>query len=79
MLLTLSLNLGFAWGTQSGPVGTPATGYNRYDEGAAMRVVTLTDVTGLREWIDYVPVYVVTDSNRQWRVDEDGFIPIVEE
>jgi hypothetical protein len=78
MLLLFITNLGLGYG---GAVsGTPATGYNRYDDGAAMIVETLSDVTGLREWIDYIPVYEVTDTEtRQWRVDPDGFIPIVEE
>ncbi|OGT57382.1 MAG: hypothetical protein A3E01_07075 [Gammaproteobacteria bacterium RIFCSPHIGHO2_12_FULL_63_22] len=78
MLLLLNINLGLGYGVDLG--GTPADGFDIYNDGAAMRVQTLSDVTGLREWIDYIPVYVVTDTpGKQWRVDPDGFIPIVEE
>lgn len=78
MLLLLNLNLGLGYGTAS--VGIPATELNTYADGAAIVVETLSDVTGLREWIDYIPVYVVDDvATRQWRVDPDGFIPVKEE
>jgi hypothetical protein len=77
MLLLLNVNLGLGYGGASS--GVPATGYNNYDQGSAMRVVTLSDITGLNAWQDYIPVYVVTDTGKQWRTDSDGFIPIVEE
>lgn len=80
MLLLLLPNLGTAWGLGGAAPGTPADGLNIYDDDAAIVVYTLSSVTGLTAWIDYIPVAVVSDvAHAQWHVNETGFIPVYEE
>lgn len=49
---------------------------NRFDSDGAMAVKELTSVVGLREWVDYTPVVISTDSGT-WRYDDTGYIPVV--
>ena len=59
-------------------VVTPGAGMvNRCENDGALGVKTLSSVSGLVEWVDYIPIVLTTDEGR-WRYDEDGFIPIVE-
>lgn len=74
------------WTNATYPLGPPLTlgtavgRRNSYDDDGAVVVDTLSDVTGLRAWVDYIPVSVVTDTpTKKWRVDSDGFIPVVED
>lgn len=47
--------------------------------GGAVAVDSLSDVTGLVEWVDYIPVVAVSDDDSgAWRTDNNGFIPLVE-
>lgn len=40
----------------------------------------IADVTGLKEWIDYIPIDTVAYvAGNQWRVNAAGFIPYVDE
>ena len=79
MLLLLIPGTGMG-GTATVVVGVPVERRNSTDDAGAIVVETLSDVTGLKAWVDYVPVFEVSDvSGKQWRVDDNGFIPVVEE
>lgn len=42
-----------------------------------MRIRALSDVTGLQEWVDYIPVQEVTEvAGKEFRHDDDGHIPV---
>lgn len=56
---------------------TPAQA-DRFDDNGALTIKVLSDVTGLTEWVDYLPVVMVADANTgKWRYDDTGFIPVV--
>lgn len=63
------------------PVAVPTTydalDINTFNTDGVKRTVGLSSVTGLTAWVDYTPVYVVTaTAGKQWKTDEDGWIPV---
>jgi hypothetical protein len=51
---------------------------NTYAAEGAITVDLLDDVTGLTEWIDYIPIVEVSDGESgKWRFDNDGWIPVI--
>jgi len=50
---------------------------NRYEDDGALGVTTITSTVGMREWVEYIPVVVVSDV-KGWRYDDDGYIRVVE-
>jgi hypothetical protein len=65
-------------GTGVAASGETVIGINTFGDAGAIQVETLASITGLTAWVDYIPVYVVTDTQKPWRTDDDGFIPLVE-
>jgi hypothetical protein len=64
------------------PVAVPegevaASDVGSYNDSGCLHTTGLSSVSGLRAWVDYTPVYVVTaTAGKQWRTDDDGWIPV---
>jgi hypothetical protein len=50
--------------------GKPANSYSGY-----MDTQKLVSTSGLREWIDYTPVFQDASASQEWMVSATGYIP----
>lgn len=50
-----------------------------YNDGGAWHTSGLDSAAGLTAWVDYIPVFIVAGtSGKQWRTDDDGWIPVTD-
>jgi hypothetical protein len=70
VLALFLVNLGLAWGLQ---VGAPAVLTDPWFQGKT--IYPLASVTGLTEWVNYIPVEA--ESANPGRFDADGAFPVV--
>jgi hypothetical protein len=55
-----------------------AAGVDRYEENGHIPVEQRLDVSALTAWVDYTPIDFVTLRAGKWRIEADGFIPVVD-